>query len=108
MILDGERISPRHEAVTDFLPDSPAIARPYCPSCEPDADPTLEILDVRWCASHTPASSGADDDAVTTEAYLSGSAEAGGDDNRRWCELFHRGHRDGAPKPRRARVRQPA
>jgi tryptophan halogenase len=49
-----------------------------------------------------------DDEAVTTEAYLSGSAEAGGDDNRRWCEFFHAAKREPAPKARRARVKQPA
>jgi hypothetical protein len=75
--------------VTDFLPDTPAVARPYCPDCEPDADPCREILDVRWCAAHTPAWNGADDAAVRAEAFLSGSTEAGGDDNRRWCQLVH-------------------
>jgi hypothetical protein len=75
--------------VTDFLPDTPAVARPYCPDCEPDADPCREILDVRWCAAHTPAWNGAEDAAVRAEAFLSGSTEAGGDDNRRWCELLH-------------------
>lgn len=82
--------------MTDFLPDTPAVARPYCPDCEPEADPCREILDVRWCAAHTPAWNGADDAAVRAEAFLSGSTEAGGDDNRRWCQLVHsRG--DGAP-----------
>jgi hypothetical protein len=71
------------------LPDTPAVARPYCPDCEPDADPCREILDVRWCAAHTPAWNGADDAAVRAEAFLSGSTEAGGDDNRRWCQLVH-------------------
>jgi len=75
--------------VTDFLPDTPALARPYCPACEPNADPCREILDVRWCAAHTPAWNGADDAAVRAEAFLSGSTEAGGDDNRRWCQLVH-------------------
>jgi hypothetical protein len=31
-----------------------------------------------------------DDTVVTAAAYLSGSAEAGGDDNRAWCALFLR------------------
>jgi hypothetical protein len=75
--------------VTDFLPDTPTVARPYCPACEPEADPCREILDVRWCAAHTPAWNGADDAAVQAEAFLSGSTEAGGDDNRRWCQLVH-------------------
>jgi hypothetical protein len=86
---DGDGIL-RHGPVTDFLPDTPAVARPYCPDCEPDADPSREILDVRWCAAHTPAWSGAEDSAVRAEAFLSGSTEAGGDDNRRWCQLLHR------------------
>ena len=44
---------------------------------------------MRWCESHSPASDGADDEVVTESAYLSGSAEAGGDDNRRWCDILH-------------------
>jgi hypothetical protein len=89
---------------SDYLPDSPTVARPYCPACEPDADPCVEILDVRWCTAHAPAWSGLDDDAVTAEAYLSGSAEAGGADNRRWCEFFHR--EPEPAKPARARRRR--
>jgi hypothetical protein len=76
-------------AVTDYLSDSPYVARAYCPGCEPDADPSQDILDVRWCESHSPARAGADDEVVTASAYLSGSAEAGGDDNRRWCDILH-------------------
>jgi len=76
-------------ALTDFLPDTAYVARAYCPGCEPDADPSRDILDVRWCESHSPARDGADDDVVSASAYLSGSAEAGGDDNRRWCDMLH-------------------
>lgn len=75
--------------MSDILPDTPALARPYCPKCEPDADPTAAILDVRWCDSHTPDRVGLDDEAVTPGIFPSGSAEAGGDDNRRWCEIVH-------------------
>jgi len=76
--------------VTDFLPDTPSVSRAYCPTCEPDADPSAEILDVRWCSTHTPVSGGLDDESVTVDVYLSGGVEAGGEDNRRWCELLHR------------------
>jgi hypothetical protein len=34
-----------------------------------------------------------DDDVVVASAWISGSSEAGGEDNRRWCELFHRSAR---------------
>ena len=75
--------------MSDYLTDSAPIARAYCPGCEPDADPICEILDVRWCELHTPARGGSDDSTVNADGFLSGSAEAGGDANRRWCELVH-------------------
>jgi hypothetical protein len=91
--------------VTEFFSDAAVVARPYCPGCEPEADPTREVLDVRWCDAHMPSRDGADDALVTSEAFLSGSAEAGGDVNRRWCELLHgawraRGEYDPASTPR--------
>jgi hypothetical protein len=76
--------------VTEYLADSPVVSRPYCPGCEPDADPMRELLDVRWCDEHVPVRAGSDDERVDSEAFLSGTAEAGGEMNRRWCELFHR------------------
>ena len=79
--------------MADYIPDTPAIGRMYCPGCEPDVDPTLEILDVRWCESHAPPGAGLDDALVVATAYVSGSAEAGGEDNRRWCEVLHRRRR---------------
>jgi hypothetical protein len=74
----------------DYLADTPSLARTYCPGCEPHADPTAEILDIHWCDAHSPVRGGADDAVVTAVAWLSGTGEAGGEDNRRWCELFHR------------------
>ena len=76
--------------MTEYLRDSPAIARSYCPACEPEADPSREILDVHWCVAHMPIWGGPDDGAVTVGVALSGSAEAGGEANRRWCDVIHR------------------
>src|SRR5687768_4465232 len=76
--------------MTEPIRDTPSVARPYCPACEPDTDPGSEILDVRWCSAHTPVSGGVDDEVVAMESYPAGSGEAGGEDNRRWCALFHR------------------
>lgn len=76
--------------MTDYLSDSPVVARRYCPVCEPEADPTTEILDPSYCEHHAPTRDGAQDADVTTAAYMSGSAEAGGEDNRRWCDIVHR------------------
>ncbi|HXH84873.1 MAG TPA: hypothetical protein VNN07_18335 [Candidatus Tectomicrobia bacterium] len=96
--------------MTEYLPDTPVVARPYCPVCEPGADPSREILDVRWCAAHTPSWTGSDDALVSAEAFLSGSAEAGGDDNRRWCQLVHRPVPDepGAERRKRRAGRLPS
>lgn len=77
--------------MSDILPDTPMVARLYCPACEPHADNEKEILDVLWCESHLPARGGLDDNNMPmASAYLSGGSEAGGDDNRRWCELLHK------------------
>jgi hypothetical protein len=76
--------------VSEYLPDSPVVARACCPGCEPLADPTVEILDIRYCEVHVPGRDGSDDESVTLDSHLSGTAEAGGDANRLWCELFHR------------------
>lgn len=73
--------------------DTPNLAVYYCPTCEPNRDPLDGILDIRWCHMHTPSWAGTDDDAVQTNAFLSGSNEAGGYENSRWCELLHRGRR---------------
>src|SRR5262249_25448059 len=83
-------ISIHEAAMSDWLPDSPMVARSYCPDCEPDADPCKEILDTRWCDRHTPARDGRDDDAVAAASYMSGSAEAGDWSNRAMCEFIHR------------------
>lgn len=78
----------------------------YCPTCEPAADPLAEVLDVRWCAAHTPPATGTDDGAVIAEEAAPAAGEAGGEDNRRWCALLHRER----PKAvtRRGRVDVPA
>ena len=81
----------RAPAVSEPSLDSPLVARAWCPGCEPHADPTLQILDIRYCDQHLPTREGADDASVTSDGYPSGSAEAGGDANRLWCELLHRG-----------------
>jgi hypothetical protein len=92
--------------MTEYPADSPVIARPYCPGCEPDADPMREVLDVRWCDEHVPDRDGSDDARIAAGAFLSGTAEAGGEVNRRWCDLVHRAGRDapaGRPGQRRPR-----
>lgn len=94
--------------MTEFIADAPVIARSYCPGCEPDADPVREILDVRWCDAHAPARDGSDDNSVSCEGFMSGSAEAGGDANRRWCQLLHGGSEPRRPRPRRKPVRPEA
>lgn len=79
-------------ALSDIPAETPRIARAYCPTCEPDADALLEILEVQWCNVHTPMREGVDDARVLSDAMLTGSAEAGGDENRRWCDVIHGDH----------------
>lgn len=74
--------------MNDYLPDTPVVVPPECPTCRPDLDP--RAYDVRYCEPHQPLRGGADDETVQANAYLTGSSESGGDDNRRWCDLLHR------------------
>lgn len=87
--------------------DTPSVARPYCPACEPETDPNLEVLDLRWCGAHTPSVGGVDDAVLALDSYPAGSGEAGGEDNRRWCALLHRNARRG-PESTDAAVTPPA
>jgi hypothetical protein len=75
--------------MNDIPAETPRVARAYCPACEPDADTLHEILEVQWCNVHMPLRAGVDDARVMSDAMLTGSAEAGGDENRRWCDVIH-------------------
>ena len=85
----SRKFPPWCPALSDIPAETPRIARAYCPACEPDADTLLEILEVQWCAIHMPLREGMDDARVISDAMLTGSAEAGGDENRRWCDVIH-------------------
>lgn len=63
-----------------------------CPGCVPGGD--LMYVGVMWCISHQPDRTGPDDriaSPLEADVTLSGTAEAGGEDNRRLCDLIHRG-----------------
>ena len=83
--MTGQFISHFGVRVTE-IEDTPILARPYCPGCEPEADTDHEILSLRWCDTHYPSWDGVGDEKATTSAYLCGTTEAGGDANRQWCE----------------------
>lgn len=79
--------------MTDWVRDSPIVTRPFCPVCEADIEQDTSMCEIRFCHMHQPSSSGADDDVIPAsmrETYPAGSSEAGGLDNRAWCELLHR------------------
>jgi hypothetical protein len=74
------------------------VIRQYCPGCEPETDPLNEALTVWWCQDHQPTHEGRDDLAARVGlVFLSGSAEAGGEENRMWCDAVHRGIYPEAP-----------
>lgn len=71
--------------------ETPFVPRRYCPGCEPELDPTVTAVTVYWCTSHEPTQVGEMDRFVRQDQYLTGSGEAEGLDNRKWCDFFHRG-----------------
>jgi hypothetical protein len=77
------------------------LASSYCPRCDPERDPSREILTVRWCHEHQPTCEGADDERANVGRVALGSAgEANADTNRPWCELVHRAGRSKPPGSR--------
>lgn len=63
----------------------------WCPQCEPEGIPEPYTLTV--CAVHYPTLEGSADAQARGQdgAYWSsGSAEAGGETNSRWCKAIHR------------------
>lgn len=71
--------------------ESPVVGRYYCPGCEPDVDPTRDVFRVNWCAEHIPDRKGVDDNRVTLSETPAGSRDVEGSENRKWCDLLHRG-----------------
>lgn len=60
--------------------------REWCRECEPDGIP--EPWTPHLCGLHWPDHSGDADIHVRADTFLSGTAEAGGLENRTFCELF--------------------
>ena len=77
--------------MTNYMVDSEYLAKPWCPACEPERDPTVEILETRYCGTHGPTVGGELDGEIVSTGYMSGSAEVGGPDNTLWCNAIHRG-----------------
>ena len=60
--------------------------RDWCIACEPDGVP--EPWTPKPCGLHWPEFTGDADAHVRSDAFMSGSAEAGGIENRTFCALF--------------------
>ena len=72
------------------LPDTGDLSRKWCPKCEPDADPSREILSVQYCVMHPMDRSGADD-AVIIDSNVtsqSGTSDSEGYTNKLMSDLL--------------------
>jgi hypothetical protein len=58
----------------------------WCPRCAPDGIP--EPWTMRLCNLHTPRLEGSADLCVRSDTFLSGTAEAGGPENRAFCDFL--------------------
>lgn len=47
--------------MSDWHGDTPDLAKPFCPGCQPDVDPSREIVRTEWCGMHIPDRAGLDD-----------------------------------------------
>jgi hypothetical protein len=62
------------------LPETPYMAKDWCPTCEPERDPTREILAVKYCWAHPPSLIGSADCSMAPpeDHAWSTPGEAGG------------------------------
>ena len=65
---------------------SPETVHEWCPTCSPDHAPEPWIM--KYCGIHLQSHDGAADVSLGAPFYLSGNAEAGGDENRAFCDLI--------------------
>ena len=74
--------------------DTPRELPELCPICHPEDEGVIY-----YCDAHRPDSTGVDDHlALGLPPYLSGGAEAGGEENRVWCAFIHRKRAQEAPE----------
>jgi hypothetical protein len=57
--------------MSDHLADTPDLGKKWCPACEPDRDPSVEILDTQYCIVHTPITTGQADGLTPPVANFS-------------------------------------
>lgn len=77
--------------MTDYLGETPDVTRTWCPQCEPDVDPLVELVVMHYCHRHERTREGTADASV--EYTLLSSNEAGGALNAAFCQLLHRGRK---------------
>lgn len=70
------------------LPETQDLGIRCCPGCEPERDPTREILVAAWCADHAPGSVGLDDERVRLDTVHTGANEAVGESCRAIAEAL--------------------
>ncbi len=71
----------------DWVDDGSAYVHvaEWCPGC-PDAPPEPWVM--RYCGAHEPGAAGTADHVLGDHIYLSGTAEAGGEENRAFNGLI--------------------
>lgn len=86
------------------LSDSPIAVAAFCPVCLPE-NPHEDVCYKKteggpcscrfqmetFCSNHQPNRAGVEDGNVVVSDFLSGTAEAGGEENKAACDFFHRG-----------------
>jgi hypothetical protein len=76
------------------LQDTKDLSEKWCPTCQPDRDPSREILQVEYCSIHTPARDGADDSGVTGNSSFGthyGAMDSDGATNKLVSDLLKKG-----------------
>jgi hypothetical protein len=78
--------------MSDYIPETPAEIPVTCGFCYPDLD--FEAYIHQACSSHIPDLAGSADEMsrhAGNRHFITGTLEAGGQDNAAICDAIHRG-----------------
>lgn len=71
--------------MSDSDHDTVSLGKKWCPTCEPERDPSREILLVQYCTIHEPSREGDADAKIDTSSGFGthlGTTESDGETNR--------------------------
>lgn len=77
--------------------ETPKLGKSWCPTCQPERDPSREILLVQYCAIHEPSREGDADDSLGDFGTHLGEKASEGTTNKLFSDTLKKIEKDRKP-----------